>query len=146
MQVISLANQTFIMSNIVDVVAADKYLVALGTGMKAAGLNEMLSQQGPYTVFAPSELAFGKLPTGEWPELLKPENRSQLTDMMNHYIVKGTIHFKDLTDGEKLTTLSGKELNVSVHNGDADVQGARIQGRDMDASNGVVHSLDRLIR
>ena len=146
MQVILLANQNFIMSNIVDVVAANKNLVALGAGMKAAGLNEVLSQQGPFTVFAPTELAFGKLPTGEWPELLKPEKRTQLADMMNHYIIKGTIHFKDLTDGEKLTSLSGKELNVTVHNGDAEVQGARIQGRDMDASNGVVHSLETLIR
>jgi uncharacterized surface protein with fasciclin (FAS1) repeats len=94
MQVILLANQTFIMSNIVDVVAADKNLVALGTGMKAAGLNETLSQQGPYTVFAPTELAFGKLPTGEWPELLKPENRSQLAEMMNHYIIKGAVTFQ----------------------------------------------------
>lgn len=133
------------MLNIVDVVAADRNLEVLGKGMKAAGLEKTLSEEGPFTVFAPTDLAFGKLKTGEWPELLKPENKIKLTGMMIHHIIKGKTNFKDLTDGQKLKTIGGKELNVKVTNGAVDIDGARVQGRDMEASNGVVHSLDKVV-
>ncbi len=146
MQVILSANQIYIMLSIVDVVAADKNLVTLAIGMKAAGLNEQLSKMGPFTVFAPTEHAFGKLQRGEWPDLLRPQNRVKLADIMNHHVINGTIHFKDLTDGQELTTLNGKKLAVHVRNGETDIDGAKIQGRDMDASNGVVHSLDNLVQ
>ena len=132
------------MTNIVEVVAADRNLASIGKGMKAAGLDEVLSQKGPFTVFAPTDLAFGKVESGKWTEVLKPENKVQLTSLMNDYIVEGKTNFKDFTDGQKLKTLGGKELSVKVTNGAVDIDGARIQGRDMDASNGVVHSVDRV--
>lgn len=132
------------MSNIVEVVTANRYLATAGKGMKAAGLEEVLSTKGPFTVFAPTELAFGKLESGQWAELLKPENKTRLAGIMNNYVVEGKTNFKDLTDGQKLKTLGGKELVVKVIAGNVDIDGARIQGRDMDASNGVVHSLDRV--
>jgi len=134
------------MLNIVDVVAADKNLVALSNGMKAAGLEEILKKQEAFTVFAPTNLAFGKLQTGEWPALLMPENKDNLAAIMNHHVVKGTTHFKDFTNGQKLKTLNGQELTVTVSNGNVDIDGARIQARDMEASNGVIHSLDRIVQ
>lgn len=134
------------MSNIVDVVAADKNLAALGKGMKAAGLEEVLSKEGPFTVFAPTDLAFGKLAPGQWSDLLKPENKTKLADIMNYHVVEGKTNFKDFRDGQKLKTVAGKELTVKVTNGAVDIDGARIQGRDMEASNGVVHSLDKLVK
>ena len=133
------------MLNIVDVVAADKNLVALSKGMKAAGLNVQLSELGPFTIFAPTDMAFGKLQTGEWPKLLKPENRVSLVKTMIQYVIKGKMYFKDLTDGQSLRTIGGKELKVSVNNYETVIDGAKIQGRDMEASNGIVHTLDRLI-
>jgi uncharacterized surface protein with fasciclin (FAS1) repeats len=145
MQVILSANNKWIMTNIVEVVAADRNLAVLGKGVKAAGLEEVLNLAGPYTVFAPTDLAFGKLATGEWPELLKPENKVKLAGIMNHHVVKGKTNFKDLVDGQKLKTLSGKELSVKVLNGNVDIEGARIQGKDMEASNGVVHSIDKVV-
>jgi uncharacterized surface protein with fasciclin (FAS1) repeats len=146
MRVILSADKLKNMSNIVDVVAADKNLAVLGKGMKAAGLEEVLSKEGPFTVFAPTDLAFGKLSPGQWPDLLKPENKTKLVDIMNHHVVAGRSNFKDFTDGQKLKTVAGKELTVRVVNGAVDIGGARIQGKDMQASNGVVHSLDTLVK
>ena len=133
------------MSNIVEVVASYRNLGVLGKSVKAAGLEEILSQPGPFTVFAPTDMAFGKLAAGELPELLKPENKTKLADFMNDHVVKGKTNFKDLVDGQVLTTVSGKELSVQVTNGEVDIEGARIQKKDMEASNGVIHSLNKLM-
>ena len=132
------------MSNIVETITADRNLAALGRGIKAAGLEEVLTKNGPFTVFAPTDLAFGKLEAGKWPELLQPNNKFKLVDFLNNYVVQGKTNFKDLTDGQKLKTLGGKELAVKLNNGNVDIDGARIQRKDMEASNGVVHSLDRV--
>lgn len=145
MQVILSANKFQNMSNIVDVVVADKNMATMLRGVKAAGLETALSEPGPYTVFAPSEIAFGKLPAGELTELLKPENKAKLTGMLNNHVVEGKKNFKDFTDGEKLKTIDGKELLVKISNGRVLINGAFIQGRDNEASNGVVHSLDAVI-
>jgi len=134
------------MSNIVDVVVADKNLATLLRGVKAAGMENVLSKPGPYTVFAPSEMAFGKLAQGELTELLKPENKIKLTSILNSHVVEGKKSFKDFTNGQTLKTIGGKELDVKVSNGTVTVNGATIQGRDNEASNGVVHSLDTVIR
>ncbi|HRG92284.1 MAG TPA: fasciclin domain-containing protein [Chitinophagaceae bacterium] len=133
------------MSTIVDVVVADKNLSTMLRGVKAAGLETELSKTGPFTVFAPSEMAFGKLAQGQLTDLLKPENKIELTGLLQQHVVEGKTNFKDFTDGQKLKTLSGKELLVKVINGTVTINGARIQGRDHDASNGVVHSLDAVI-
>ncbi len=133
------------MSNIVDVVVADKNMATMLRGVKATWLETELNKPGPYTVFVPSEIAFGKLPAGELTELLKPENKIKLTVILNSHVVEGKKNFKDFTDGEKLKTLGGKELSVKVSNGQVTINGASIQGRDKDASNGVVHSLDAVI-
>ena len=132
------------MSNIVETISADRNLSVLGKGMKAAGLEGVLCKEGPFTVFAPTDLAFSRLETGKWPELLQPENKIKLAGMMNNYVVEGKTNFKDLKDGHTLKTLCGKELAIKVNNGKVDIGGARIQGRDMEASNGVVHSIDKV--
>lgn len=133
------------MSNILEVVVANKNLVTMMKGLKAAGLETELTKTGPYTVFAPSEMAFGKLASGELAELLKPENKVKLTGILNNHIVAGKTNFKDLKDGQKLKAVSGRELDVKVINGDVTINGAKLQGRDAEASNGVVHSLDTVI-
>jgi len=133
------------MLNIVEVVVADKNLVTMLNGVKAAHLETELSKAGPFTIFAPTDLAFGKLAKGELTELLKPENKVKLTDLLNHHIVKGKTNFKDLVNGQKLKTVNGKELRVEVKDGTVSINGARIQGRDMEGSNGVVHSLDKVL-
>ena len=133
------------MSNIVEVVVADKNLATMMRSVKAAELGIELSKTGPYTVFAPTDLAFGKLASGEITELLKPENKVQLTDLLTYHIVEGKTNFKDFKDGQKLKTINGKELDVKVSNGNVTINGAKVQGRDSEASNGVVHSVDAVL-
>jgi uncharacterized surface protein with fasciclin (FAS1) repeats len=145
MQVILSANKFQNMSNIVDVVVADKNLATMSKSVKAAGLETELAKKGPFTVFAPSETAFGKLASGVLTDLLKPENKVKLTSILNYHVVEGMNNFKDFKDGQKLKTLNGKELEVKVNNGTVTINGARVQGRDNEASNGVVHSLDTVM-
>lgn len=133
------------MTNITQVVNEDKNMTTLKRGVLATGLDKVLSGTGPFTVFAPSDLAFEKLEKGVLENLLKPENKAQLVDVLNHHVVSGKIHLKDLKDGEKLKTVNGKELHVHVKDGHVSIEGAKIQGHDVPTSNGVIHSLDKVM-
>ncbi len=133
------------MENITQVVNNNKNMTTLKRGVTASGLDKILSGTGPFTVFAPSDLAFEKLDKEVLDNLLKPENKTKLTDVLNYHVVSGKIFFKDLKDGEKLKTVNGKELRVQVKDGDVSVEGAKIQSRDVQTSNGVIHSLDTVM-
>ncbi len=133
------------MSNITQVVNVDKNMTTLKKGVIASGLDQTLSGTGPFTIFAPSDLAFSKLEKGVLDDLLKPENKVKLADLLNYHIVSGKINFKDLKDGEKLKTVSGKELHVHEKNGTVTIEGAKIQNSDVQASNGVIHSLEEVM-
>jgi uncharacterized surface protein with fasciclin (FAS1) repeats len=134
------------MSNITQVVKNEKNMTTMNRGVFASGLDQILSGTGPFTVFAPSDLAFGKLESGIVENLLKPESKIKLTALLNHHIVSGKVNFKDLKDGEKLKALNGKELSVKVKDGKVSVDGAMIQNRDVETSNGVIHSLDTVLK
>jgi uncharacterized surface protein with fasciclin (FAS1) repeats len=97
------------------------------------------------SVHAPTDIAFSKLDKGILDNLLKPENKTKLTDLLNHHVVEGKINFKDLKDGEKLKTVNGKELLVHVKDGHTTVDGAKIQGHDVQATNGIIHSLETVM-
>ena len=133
------------MSNIAQLVNVEKNMTTLKKGVHATGLDEVLSSKGPFTVFAPTDIAFGKLDKGVLDNLLKPENKTRLTDLLNHHVVSGKIDFKDLKDGEKLKTVNGKSLVVRVKDGNTSIDGAKIQGHDVQATNGVIHSLDTVM-
>ena len=133
------------MSNITQVVNAEKNMTTLKKGIVASGLDQVLSGAGPFTVFAPSDMAFGKLETGVIESLLKPENKIKLTSLLNHHVVAGKINFKDLKDGDKLKSLAGKELLVKVKDANVSIDGAIVQNRDVASSNGVIHSLDTVL-
>jgi uncharacterized surface protein with fasciclin (FAS1) repeats len=134
------------MSNITQVVKEDKYLTTLNRAVTASGLDEVLSGPGPFTLFAPSDLAFGKLDGGVTANLLKAENKLKLIDLLNHHVVADEIEFKDLKEGEKLKTINGKELSIHIKNGKVSINGAIIQQRDVKTSNGVIHSLDTVLK
>lgn len=133
------------MSTIVDVVVADKNLATMLKGVKAAGIDSELSKKGPFTVFAPTDMAFDKLANGELDELLKPENKIKLTSVLNYHVVPGRINFKGLKDGQKLRSINGKQLVVRVSSGNVTINGAKLQGHDQEASNGVIHTLDSVM-
>ena len=133
------------MKNIADLVRTDRHLNKLNRGISAADMEKELSAAGPFTIFAPSDLAFEKLAPDVFPNLLRRENKSQLTDLINHHVVHGKTRLKDLQDGQKLKTLNGKELNVTVKDNAVSINGANIQAKDMEGRNGIVHSLDAVI-
>lgn len=133
------------MSTITELMATDKNLSTLYRVVKAADMEKELNLTGPFTVLAPSESAFGKLPQGELPYLLKPENKISLASLLNSHIISGNYQFSDFHDRQKLVTLNGKNLEVSVTNGEVRINGATILGRDQHATNGLVHSVDNII-
>ena len=134
------------MSNITQVVKQEKYMTTLNKGVTASGLGQVLSGTGPFTLFAPSDLAFGKLGVGAIESLLKAENKLKLADLLNHHVVAGKIEFKDLKDGEKLKAMNGKELSVHIKDGKVSINGVTTQQHDVKTSNGVIHSLDTVLK
>jgi uncharacterized surface protein with fasciclin (FAS1) repeats len=133
------------MSNITQVVNAEKNMTILRKSVTASGLDKVLSGAGPFTVFAPNDVAFEKLEKGVLDGLLKPENKAKLVDVLNYHVVSGKLNFKDLKDGEKLKALNGKELHVHVKDGHVKIEGAEILSHDLSSSNGVIHALDKVM-
>jgi Secreted and surface protein containing fasciclin-like repeats len=133
------------MSNITQVVNVDKNMKILKKGVHASDLDQVLSSSGPYTFFAPNDLAFEKLEKGLMDGLLEPQNRPKLADLLSNHIVSGKVDYKDLKDGDKLTTLNGKELLVEIKNGSVNIDGALILPREAKISNGVIHTSDTVL-
>src|SRR3954467_4234128 len=133
------------MSNITQVVRTDKNMTTLKQGVIASGVDQVLTTNGPYTLLAPLDMAFRKLDGDMLANLLKPENKIQLTHLLQQHVVVGKVNFKDLKDGKKLTTLLGKHLSVKVQDGKVSIDNATIQNHDIQATNGVIHSLDTVL-
>jgi len=133
------------MSNITQVVNEDKNLRILKKGVHASDLDQLLSSSGPFTFFAPSDLAFEKLEKGLMDKLLEPQNRTLLADLLSNHIVKGKIVYLELKDGDKLTTVNGKELMVQVKNGNISISDIPVLPRESKISNGVMHLMDAVI-
>ena len=134
---------------------SDKNLVetAIGAGsfeklvaaVKAAGLVDTLTGKGPFTVFAPTDEAFAKLPPGTLETLLKPENKEKLAAILKHHVVPGKVMSKDIA-GKRLnaTTAAGDKLAIDARRG-VKVGGATVTAADIEAANGVIHVVDRVI-
>jgi uncharacterized surface protein with fasciclin (FAS1) repeats len=133
------------MSNITQVINADKNLKTLKKGVHASDLDQLLSSTGPYTFFAPSDIAFEKLEKGLMDKLLEPRNRTQLADLLNNHIVSGKIAYDTLKDGDKLVSVNGKKLDVHVTNGSVSIGDIPVTAREAKISNGVMHVMDTVI-
>merc|ERR1711865_189408 len=110
--------------------------------MGAADLVGTLSGPGPFTVFAPTNEAFAALPAGVLGNLLKPENKDQLVDLLTYHVASGDVHAKDLQDMEMIPTVEGKNVTARVSGGNVFINSAKVVTADVDASNGVVHIID----
>jgi uncharacterized surface protein with fasciclin (FAS1) repeats len=130
------------MSTILQIANADRNLSTLMKTLKASDLEETLNGRGPFTILAPINLAFGNLVPAAFEELLKPGNNEKLSDMLSYNILAEKRLLKDFINGQKLKTINGKEVNVTVKDGEVRINGARILARDRQGSNGVVHSVD----
>ncbi|HZH00468.1 MAG TPA: fasciclin domain-containing protein [Flavisolibacter sp.] len=131
--------------NIVENAVNSSDHTTLVAAVQAAGLAETLSGTGPFTVFAPTNAAFNKLPAGTVDNLVKPENKEQLTKILTYHVVPGALRAADLKDGQKLKTVQGQELTVKIVNGTVMIDGATVSIADVISSNGVTHVIDGVI-
>jgi uncharacterized surface protein with fasciclin (FAS1) repeats len=120
-------------------------LSTLVTAVSTAKLVETLQGNGPYTVFAPTNAAFEKLGDAQVQSLLEPENRGQLTKVLTYHVVPGKLTAAELRDGQKLETVAGETLTVSVDGSTVKVDDATVIQPDIEASNGVVHAIDSVL-
>ena len=132
------------MKNIVEIASGNKDFSTLVAAVVAAGLAETLSGPGPFTVFAPTNEAFEKLPAGTVEELLKPENKEKLASILTYHVVAGKVMSKDLSNGQKAKTVNGQEVTVTIGDG-VKIDTATVTTPDLEASNGVIHVIDSVI-
>ncbi|MDX1673455.1 MAG: fasciclin domain-containing protein [Longimicrobiales bacterium] len=125
--------------NIVELAAGSADLETLVTAVQAAGLDQDLQGDGPFTVFAPTDGSFESLPSGLVSALLESGNADVLQELLLGHVVSGRVEAADLSDGQTVTTLSGDELTVSIDGGTVSIGGAVVQTADVQATNGVVH-------
>ena len=131
--------------DIVDTAASNQAFTTLVAAVKAAGLVETLKSRGPFTVFAPTNEAFSKLPAGTVENLLKPENKNKLTAILKHHVVSGKVMAADVT-GKKLSqaTVNGTNLDIDGMSGVL-ISGANVVSADVIATNGVIHVIDKVL-
>ncbi len=130
--------------DIVAVASSAGKFTTLVTALKAAGLVGLLQGEGPFTVFAPTDEAFAKLPAGTLEELLKPANKSKLAAILSHHVVNGKVMAADVKT-MKVKTLSGEEISLKVDGGKVMVDGAKVIKTDIGATNGVIHVIDTVV-
>jgi uncharacterized surface protein with fasciclin (FAS1) repeats len=136
--------------NIIQNAVNSKDHTTLVAAVKAAGLVDTLEGKGPFTVFAPTNTAFGKLPAGTVDTLVKPENKATLTKILTYHVVPGRLEASSLTDGKKLKTVEGEELTVKHQDGkiwivDAKGGTSAVTIPNVNQSNGVIHVVDTVL-
>jgi len=130
--------------DIVAVAAGAENFKTLVAAVKAAGLVETLQGQGPFTVFAPTDEAFGKLPKGTVEDLLKPENKEKLVSILTYHVLPGKVMAADVKT-MKVKTANGQELSIKVEDGNVTVDNAKVTKTDVAANNGVIHVIDTVV-
>ncbi|SIO51022.1 Uncaracterized surface protein containing fasciclin (FAS1) repeats [Rhodovulum sp. ES.010] len=130
--------------DIVTIASESDQFTTLVAAVSAAGLVDTLKGEGPFTVFAPTDDAFAALPEGTLDELLKPENKDQLTAILTYHVVPGKVMSGDLSDGMTAATVEGSEVTIGTEGG-VTVDGASVVSADIEASNGVIHVIDQVI-
>jgi uncharacterized surface protein with fasciclin (FAS1) repeats len=133
--------------NVVEIAAGNKDFSTLVAAVKAAGLVETLSGKGPFTVFAPTNEAFAKLPKGTVEDLLKPENKAKLTSILTYHVIAGKVMAADAIklDGKKAATVNKQEIAIKVKDGKVMINDATVTTADIVGSNGVIHVIDTVL-
>jgi uncharacterized surface protein with fasciclin (FAS1) repeats len=135
------------MLDIVDTAAGNKDFSTLVAAVQAAGLVETLKSKGPFTVFAPTNAAFAKLPAGTVESLLKPENKATLVKILTYHVVSGKVLAADVVklDGKMVKTVQGSDVTVTVAGGKVKVNDSNVVATDIETSNGVIHVIDTVL-
>ncbi|MFT6122448.1 MAG: putative surface protein with fasciclin (FAS1) repeats [Oleispira sp.] len=131
--------------DIVDVAVENGSFTTLVAALEAGGLVDTLKGDGPFTVFAPTDDAFAKLPEGTVEMLLKPENKDKLVAILTYHVVSGKVMAKDVMEMKMATTIQGSMLKVDVVYGSVIINNAEVVMADVKASNGVIHVVDTVL-
>jgi len=131
--------------DIVDTAVAAGNFKTLAAALKAAGLIDTLKGPGPFTVFAPTDAAFAKLPAGTVEDLLKPENKQKLVAILTYHVVPARAMSKDVAGMKSAKTVNGKKLMLKVIGDKVMVNDATVTKADIEASNGVIHVIDSVL-
>jgi len=131
--------------DIVDTAVAAGSFNTLAKALTAAGLVDTLKGPGPFTVFAPTDAAFAKLPAGTLDDLLKPENKEKLVAILTYHVVPGKVDAKQVAKMSDAKTVNGKELKIMSQGGKVMVDNADVVKTDIECSNGVIHVIDAVL-
>jgi uncharacterized surface protein with fasciclin (FAS1) repeats len=131
--------------DIVHTAIADGHFKTLTAAIGAAGLTQTLEGKGPFTVFAPTDDAFAKLPPGTVQNLLKPENKAKLVAILTYHVVPGKLMAADVVKAKELKTVNGAPLKITATSGGVMVDNAKVVATDILASNGVIHVIDHVV-
>lgn len=131
--------------DIIDNAVGSKDHTTLVEAVTAADLAGVLKSDGPFTVFAPTNAAFAKLPNGTVESLLEPENKNSLQTVLTYHVVAGSIKVGDLQNGQMLETVNGEKLKVSVKDGKVMINDALVTIPDVISSNGITHVVDAVM-
>ena len=132
-------------SDIVDTAVAAGDFNTLVAAAQAGGLVDTLKSDGPYTVFAPTDEAFAKLPDGTVDSLLKPENKDQLVAILTYHVVPGKVMAADVVTLHSATTVNGADVDIRVEDKTVFINDSRVVATDISASNGVIHVVDTVL-
>jgi|SRR5579863_3489690 len=136
---------TMAKKDIVDTAVAAGDFKTLAAALQAAGLVDTLKGPGPFTVFAPTDEAFAKLPPGTVDNLLKPENHDKLVAILTYHVVPGKVMAKDVVKLHEAKTVNGKDVTIMTEGGKVMVDNANVVKTDIACSNGVIHVIDSVI-
>jgi uncharacterized surface protein with fasciclin (FAS1) repeats len=131
--------------DIVDTAVAAGQFKTLAAALTAAGLVDTLKGPGPFTVFAPTDAAFAKLPAGTVDTLLKPESKAKLTAILTYHVVAGKVMAADVVKLKEAKTVNGAMVAVKVDGGNVMINNAKVTTADIEASNGVIHVIETVL-
>ena len=134
-------------TDIVDTAVNNDQLKTLVSALQAAGLVDTLEVDGPFTVFAPTDNAFADLPSGTLDDLLKPENKDNLNDILLYHVFNGKVSADDAAklDGQEIDMVNGKKAKISVKDGKVFINDAEVVIADINAKNGIIHIIDTVL-
>ena len=131
--------------DIVDTAVSADDFNTLVAAVKAGGLVGTLKSEGPFTVFAPTDEAFGKLPHGTLEDLLKPQNKHKLVSILTYHVVPGKVMAVDVVNLSHAKTVNGQSLSIKTYGGTVKVDNANVIKTDIECSNGVIHVIDAVV-
>lgn len=139
--------KTMVSKDIVDIAVGDNRFETLVAALQAAGLVDTLKGQGPFTVFAPTDDAFAKLSPGTIDELLKPENKDMLVDILTYHVIADKVTAEDAIqlDGKEVTMLNGDKAKIELRDGAVYIAGSKVILTDIMGKNGIIHVIDTVM-